>query len=111
MIRMVKHHVAEALEGPDRRETVPAHSGFGRGRRERGKVIRVEVNVVIVRDASRAGTKRAPVPRQDGTVLAVRGRRHPLGENGIPSEFTHPLSHKDPLCRGGGPTSEEFPAP
>src|SRR5439155_18038524 len=63
-------------------------------KRERGEVVGIEMNVVVVRNLPRSGAERAPIRGHLRTILTVRRDHHPLLENWMPAKLAHdPYSH------------------
>ena len=86
MIRRIQHNIAGAARA--RRGEKFALRGERRiVEAERRKVVRIQMNIVVVRHASGAGTERAPLLRKLRTALALGGNAHPLAQQRVPAEF------------------------
>ncbi len=62
--------------------------GIGSGRKA-GKIVGVEMNIVMVRNFSGTGIEGAPVGRHLRPVLAVGVKNNPLLQERMPAELMH----------------------
>ena len=74
VVRMVKDYVAFALRQLHSIEVVALDGRLRRGNGEGGKIVGVNIAVIVIRNSPRARAEGAPVRRHLRPVLALRGR-------------------------------------
>ena len=89
VVRVVQDHVALAVGRRHAVEIIAFDRRLGRRDGQRREIVRIDVNVVVLRHASRPGAERAPAGRHEGTVLPVGSGRDPFPNGRIPAEFRH----------------------
>src|SRR5208337_3452255 len=94
MVRRVKNHVALAIRPRHSIELVALDGRLRRGNGEGGKIVGINIAVIVVRNSPRARAEWAPILRHLRSVLAMGGRRDPFTNRRIPAEF----SHEAPRC-------------
>ncbi len=53
------------------------------------EVIRIQINVVVIRDVARSGIERAPIGGHLGTILPFGCDYYPLLEQSMPTKLVH----------------------